>query len=57
MYGIKEKYRFIFQSSSRNFCHPNAPLTSNIYVQNIMSTSVTVKNLADVRVMPDNKNK
>jgi len=38
-------------------CHPNAPLTSNIYVQNIMSTSVTAKNLADVRVIPDNKNK
>jgi hypothetical protein len=38
-------------------CHPNTPLTSNIYVQNITSTSVTVKNLADVRIIPDNKNK
>jgi hypothetical protein len=32
-------------------CHPN------IYVENIMSTSVIVKNLANVRVIPDNKNK
>jgi hypothetical protein len=38
-------------------CHTNTPLTSNIYVQNITSTSVTVKNLTDVRVIPDNKNK
>jgi hypothetical protein len=37
-------------------CHPNNPLTSNIYVQNIMSTYITVKNLADVRVIPENQN-
>jgi hypothetical protein len=40
-----------------SLCHPNTSLTSNIYVQNITSTCVTEKNLADAGVIPDNKNK
>jgi len=57
VYGIKEKDMFLLQSLSRNSLSPKYPTYSNIYVQNITSTSVTVKNLADVRIIPDNKNK
>jgi hypothetical protein len=37
--------------------HPNIQVTSNIYVQNITSTCVTVTNLGDLGVIPDNTQK
>jgi hypothetical protein len=57
VYGIKEKDMFSSSLYPGILCHPNTPLTSNISVQNITSTSVTEKNLADLRVISDNKNK